>query len=422
MGAHISTLATAEHSLPSQQDAPPTVSHTPSYQSSTEKRLNTLPISMATVGTREREPSPANLSLTTLTHSQVFADPHTVSSHPSSAESQPQSEVESESEGEAAPAISSSAVLGRRLHSVVKTQQEAWAQRMADGSSPALSQSVTLGPTHPSLTNKPQPLPGPTAALLSRPNLSLSTDPQQPLPGHKAALLSRPNLSLSTDPQQPLPGHKTTLLSRPDLSLSTDPQQPLPGHKTTLLSRPDLSLSTDPQQPLPGHKAALLSRPNLSLSTVSSDLRPLTYQSNTLASDDPSLDTTPTHTTLHLPTNCGADPLIPAEMMTPELTVSDSAATSCHTVSHLSPQPSSDGESLQKAFLRKKMKFVRQSQKRLEELKKGSSKQQTLQLPPSLPVSSRHDQLRGKENKVTFSSPVLCRARHTTSALGLPDT
>ena len=134
-----------------------------------------------------------------------------------------------------------------------------------------------------------------------------------------------------------------------------------------------------------------LPRPNLSLSTVNSDLTALASQINSPASDDPSLETTPTYTTLNLPEGTEADPAISAET-----TNSGSEMASCDLVSPLQP-------SLQEAFLKRN---VSESQRRLDQLRSRESSS-----PPSVGE---------KENRrrvVTFSSPLL----YQTSLTRLPE-
>ena len=144
-----------------------------------------------------------------------------------------------------------------------------------------------------------------------------------------------------------------------------------------------------PQQPQNLCRVPLadLPRPNLSLSTVNSDLTALASQINSPASNDPSLETTPTYTTLNLPEGTEADPAIPAET-----TNSGSEMASCDMVSPLQP-------SLQEAFLKRN---VSESQRRLDQL--GSRETSS---PPSVGE---------KENKrrvVTFSSPLLYQSSLT---------
>ena len=149
-----------------------------------------------------------------------------------------------------------------------------------------------------------------------------------------------------------------------------------------------------------GDAPASLARPNLSVATEDTD-RPGHHNSQDttpcpdVSSDVvQSLDTTPTHATLHLPGDMSeSDPSIstaatdtsnihlpkPANPATVDLYVrpnspSEQAPQSeTHIPSPSLTTPGSVSNSLQEAFLRRKMSFIEQSQKRLEQMKSNAS-------------------------------------------------
>ena len=219
----------------------------------------------------------------------------------------------------------------------------------------------------------------------------------------------------------------------------------------TLLSRPDLSIATEDTDPkLPGHrnasKSLIMAWPEVSTDTVAS------------------LDTTPTHATLHLPADfdtksdssasranthtsnsvisfnsrplsLGPDsPLPPSSLHTVDTTLTTDLPT---TTSSASTATATTSASLQEVFLRRKMDFIQQSQRRLEQIGTNATerriqsslrsdsvvqnqqqravmktdKQTPDKQHSSLPNQPRPESVRGggKENRkrtVTFSSPV----------------
>ena len=258
-----------------------------------------------------------------------------------------------------------------RLVSVVQAQQQAWTQRLAARKDPGDG----FKPPPPAVS------PSPSLHDLSSHSLSHSPEPLATESPERAAAVPAGPVS-SSDVISHLP------VSRPPAFPS-----PLPLMTPSSLPRPDLSLATensDPRQPS------------------------LQETSDTAVS----LDTTPTHTTLHLPME---DPPTAATTLEqrniePDV-VTPLSPSSLQTVPSFS-LPSTTSASLQEAFLRRKMNFVRESQRRLEQLKSNARERQ---VQSSLKSNSRHSSTaqqsprspssRGeKENKkrvVTFSSPVL---------------
>lgn len=257
-----------------------------------------------------------------------------------------------------------------RLVSVVQAQQQAWTQRLTSRKDPRDG------------FNPPPPAVSPSSLDdLSSHYLSHSPEPLATESPERAAAVPAGPVS-SSDVISHLP------VSRPPAFPS-----PLPLITPSSLPCPDLSLATensDPRQPS------------------------LQETRDTAVS----LDTTPTHTTLHLPVE---DPPTAATTLEQRNTEPD-------VVTPLSPSflqtvpsfslPSNTSASLQEAFLRRKMNFVRESQRRLEQLQSNARERQ---VQYSLKSNSRHSSTaqqsprspssRGeKENKkrvVTFSSPVL---------------
>ena len=196
-----------------------------------------------------------------------------------------------------------------------------------------------------------------------------------------------------------------------------------------------------------GHSSstpANLLRPNLSIATDDTERGRYASQDSTPCPEvsigtAESLDTTPTHTTLHLPLDdsefpspstssttstlaLAAPPLQPLHTLKPfeissrlvsplspsSLRATDSLMLQQHTSSPPPPpspppaEPSSSAFSLQQAFLRKKTDFVEQSRRRLEQLKTSASErriQSSLQADGTQRLGAVRNKPHGKPKK-----------------------
>ena len=319
---------------------------------------------------------------TTGTGHEILTEPLTIENQPTSTTAQPHVASQTHS------TVSLSGV--KRLVSMVQSQQEAWIQRIADRKDPAgglATQPPTVSLSPPSLCDLH----------------SLTPSPEPPSP-----LSSLNTLSVDSGPSSDAPSDSTAFPSPPSLHEDIPVSQP-----------PTIPLTQPYVTPAP------LPRPDLSLATLDSDPR---RQDSTTSDPGVSLDTTPTHTTLHLPNDERSESEISllATACQPQ-SPAPNHSTSLQTAPSLSlPSLTKPTPNLQEAFLRRKMNFVRESQRRLEELKGNarerqtqfSIKQRSQRSPPSpRPGGS------GKENErkriVTFSSPHLCSS-HTPCNLFTP--
>ena len=344
-----------------------------------------------------------------------------------------------------------------------------------------------------SLTISAVPLP-PSTTISAQPYALMSSQSNIVTPSSQPTLTPSTisNFTLTPVSFFPDPSPITTTIQDTESTVQqgSDGDQPQVYHNPAIVGFPETQSILD--VPCPNlypsgqntRTPATLSRPDLSIATEDTDQKPNRHNESTqsqdttlcpeMSTDIPlSLDTTPTHTTLCLPADDESDPSIlsnspstvsskplcskPNDLVSaPPPQTAQSLTITPLTTTSLTASTASAG-SLQETFLRRKLDFVQQSQKRLEQMKTNASerniqsslksdnvgkqcsnlhfvqhkqkaKNKTVRLTPSkqqstLPPTSKHllpdtckvssggDGGSGKENRkraVTFSSPVLC--------------